>query len=64
MAKKEKAVLDPSKWSVIIGCDEPGYEIAKGIKEHGRICKRLSSCTCNRPEQGDKRDDCFDWVKV
>lgn len=54
--KKEKPIT--------IKPGDPGYSVACDIKEHGRICKRLSSCTCNRPEQGDKRDDCFDWVKV
>jgi len=50
--------------NVVVWEGEPGYDIVKGIKEHGRICKRLSACTCNRPNQGDDREKCFDWVKV
>lgn len=63
MAKKHE-LEPPLEEHVLIWKSEPGYEVAKGIKEHSRICKRLSACTCVRAEQGDKREACFDWVKV
>ena len=47
--------------AVVIEADWPGYEVACGIAIHGRICRRLSACTCTTQEQ---RDPCFDWVKV
>lgn len=65
---KKAGVIEPMVVNVgiafVIKESDPGFEIAKNIAEHGRICKRLSSCTCKRPEQGDDRDKCFDWVKV
>lgn len=47
--------------AVVIEKDWPGYEVAVGIAKHGRICRRLSACDCKGQE---KRDACFDWVKV
>ena len=46
---------------VVIEKGKPGYDVACGIAIHGRICRRLSACTCTTQEQ---REPCFDWVKV
>lgn len=65
MSKSRKLPEDtPVEQCIIAYEKDPGFEVIKGIKEHGRICKRLSACTCVRAEQGDKREACFDWVKV
>jgi len=63
MADKKMATA-VKDYYVVIASDHPGFRVAKDIAKYGRICKRLSSCTCNRPEQADDREKCFDWVKV
>jgi hypothetical protein len=51
----------PVREAVVVEKDNPGFDVACGIAIHGRICRRLSACTCVTQEQ---RDPCFDWVKV
>lgn len=58
--KEEQKLLEGLKDAAIVLPGQPGYQIAKDIAEHGRMCKLRDCCYC---KSGD-RENCFDWVKV